>query len=45
MADNSDRVRKPWAMVPPKGVALAASGSMWMNWRSSVISAKASMRA
>ena len=28
-------------MVPPKGVAFAASGSMWMNWRSSVTSAKA----
>ena len=26
-------------------MAFAASGSMWMNWRSSVTSAKASMRA
>ena len=34
-----DRVRKPWAMVPPNGVAAARSGSTWMNWWSWVTSA------
>src|SRR6188472_2754507 len=34
-----DRVRKPWAMVVPNGVAFAASGSTWMNWWSWVTSA------
>jgi len=29
--DRSDKVKKPWATVPPNGVALAASGSTWMN--------------
>src|SRR5687768_10163231 len=45
MRDSSDKVRKPWAMVPPNGVCAAAAGSVWMNWRSSVASANASMRA
>src|SRR5664280_4558 len=27
-----DRVRNPWAMVPPNGVCAARSGSTWMNW-------------
>ena len=42
---SSDSERKPWAMVPPNGVCAAAPGSTWMNWRSSVASAKASMRS
>ena len=33
---SSDKVRKPWATVPPNGVFAAASGSTWMNWGSSV---------
>src|SRR5688500_6555707 len=40
-----DRVRKPWAMVVPKGVALARSGSTWMNWWSWVTSANPSIWA
>src|SRR5436190_20731229 len=34
-----DRVRKPWAIVVPNGVAFARSGSTWMNWWSWVMSA------
>src|SRR3954464_12245955 len=34
-----DKVRKPWAIVVPNGVAFAASGSTWMNWWSWVTSA------
>src|ERR1700731_1201166 len=34
-----ERVRKPWAIVPPKGVCLARSTSTWMNWWSSAASA------
>jgi len=29
---RSERVRKPWAIVPPNGDAFARSGSTWMNW-------------
>jgi len=41
---RSDRVRKPCAIVPPKGPDAARSGSTWIYWSSSVVSAKESMR-
>src|SRR5437660_155904 len=45
MRESSDSVRNPCAIVPPNTVCAAAAGSMWMNWRSSVASANASIRA
>ena len=36
---SSDRVRKPWAIVPPNGDSLARSTSTWIHWWSSVASA------
>ena len=29
--ESSESVRKPWAIVPPNGVAFAISGFTWMN--------------
>src|SRR2546425_12626616 len=43
--ESSDRVRKPCAMVPPKGDALARAGSTWIHWKSSIARAKVSMRS
>src|SRR5215211_2856408 len=37
MATSIDRVRKPWATVPPNAVLAALAGSTWMNCQSSVI--------
>src|SRR5437763_1302015 len=43
---SSDSVRNPWAIGTPQGDIWAdSSGSTWMNWRSSVTSAKALMRS
>src|SRR5690349_1434704 len=36
---SSDSVRKPWAIGPPKGPALARSTSTWIHWWSPVASA------
>src|ERR1700751_5004539 len=38
---SSERVRYPWATVPPNGVWAAISGSTWMKLWSPVVSAKA----
>src|SRR3954470_22301127 len=43
--DRSESVRKPCAMVPPKGEALARSASTWIHWKSSIALAKVSMRS
>src|ERR1035437_2667536 len=40
-AGSSDRVRKPCAMVRPKGPCAARSASRWIHWWSPVASAKA----
>src|SRR4051795_6146553 len=43
---SSDSVRKPWAIGTPQGdISLQASGSTWMNWWSSVTSAKELIRS
>src|SRR5579862_4488018 len=42
MAGMIDRVRYPWAMVPPNGPAAARSGSTWIHWWSPVASANRS---
>src|SRR3954447_11670458 len=42
---SNDSVRKPWAIGTPQGdISLHASGSTWMNWWSSVTSAKGLIR-
>src|SRR6478736_4032393 len=38
---SNERVRYPWATVPPNGVWAAISGSTWMKLWSPVVSAKA----
>src|SRR3954470_2785506 len=43
--ERSDSVRKPWAMVPPKGELFARAGSTWIHWKSSTALAKVSMRS
>src|ERR1700693_1456927 len=44
--DISDSVKKPCAIVVPKGDSRAArTGSVWMNWSSSVVRAKESIRS
>src|SRR5439155_3506290 len=42
--DSSDSVRKPCAIVPPKGELFARAGSTWIHWKSSIALAKVSMR-
>ena len=42
---EKESVKKPWAIVPPNDVSLAASSSRWINWRSPVTSAKSLTRA
>src|SRR3954449_8266394 len=43
---SNDSVRKPWAIGTPQGdISLHASGSTWMNWWSSVTSAKVLIRS
>src|SRR5258706_10492412 len=43
--ERSDSVRKPWAIVPPKGEPFARAGSTWIHWKSSIALAKVSMRS
>ena len=38
----SERVRKPCAMVPPKGLAATRDGSVWIHCRSPVSAANSS---
>src|SRR6266704_2195537 len=43
--ESSDSVRKPCAMVPPKGEDCARLRSTWIHWKSSTALAKVSMRS
>src|SRR3954462_12033908 len=43
--ERSDSVRKPWAIVPPKGEPRARAASTWIHWKSSIALAKVSMRS
>src|SRR5438552_2553026 len=43
--ESSDSVRKPCAMVPPKGEDSARLRSTWIHWKSSTALAKVSMRS